>query len=152
MHRLVYTSTQAVPLKSSDFERLCAQASVNNQTLGLTGILLFNGREFLQCLEGAQEQISTLFKSIALDSRHRDIQIHRFGAVSERWFEGWGMQGVNVGPGRDVSSPKTAFDYLDSRLNRSWQSLGAGAENLIMEYGRVKAEVEQAPHTGAFRF
>lgn len=152
MHRLVYTSTQAVPLKSKDFENLCAQASSKNCALGLTGILLFNGQEFLQCLEGEQTQISTLFTSIRADSRHRDIQVHAFGPASERLFEGWAMQGVHLGPDRISPVVKTPFDYLDSRLHRSWQSLGKGVINLIMEYGRVKSEMEKAPQTGAFPF
>ncbi|MCQ8896931.1 BLUF domain-containing protein [Limnobacter humi] len=149
MHRLVYTSTQAVPLNPEDFERLCEQASSRNQRLGLSGILLFNGQEFLQCLEGDHAQITEVFKPITQDSRHRDIQIHCFGPVADRLFTGWGMQGIHLGPNRPASEAKTAFDYLDAQLHRSWQSLGAGVLNVVMEYGQVKAEMEKAPQRRA---
>ena len=41
--------------------------------LGITGILLFNGQQFFQVLEGNEEILESLFSKIQFDPRHRDV-------------------------------------------------------------------------------
>jgi hypothetical protein len=56
-----------------EFEGLCRAAVRKNQKSQVSGLLLFSGTEFLQCLEGPdKENVAEIYRSIVLDDRHQD--------------------------------------------------------------------------------
>ncbi|MFT5934782.1 MAG: hypothetical protein ACI83N_001648 [Hydrogenophaga sp.] len=57
----------------------------------LTGVLAFDHRAFVQCLEGEREAVSEVFCRIAADARHRRIVLLEWQPVDERLFASWGM-------------------------------------------------------------
>lgn len=64
---LIYRShlSDNVPLSSLD--KIVQKANKNNQLIGVTGILLFNGTHFFQVLEGPEQAVSTLYEHICRD-------------------------------------------------------------------------------------
>ncbi|HEX4880659.1 MAG TPA: BLUF domain-containing protein [Limnobacter sp.] len=142
MLSLVYTSVQTVDMDVHSFARLCATASARNDQLGISGVLLCNGREFLQCLEGPTVHVSSVYSSILQDARHSDIRLLYHQAVTQRMFEGWSMAGLLAR--RDERNADLPYALLDHRLNRPWQALGVGAVDLVFEYARVKRNLEMA--------
>jgi hypothetical protein len=52
--RLIYASTVADTFKPTDIECILTTARKKNKQHGLTGMLCFNSRYFLQCLEGSR--------------------------------------------------------------------------------------------------
>ena len=52
MLRLIYFSNAQLGLNVQDLEQIMTLSVSNNAATGVTGILLFNGLNFLQILEG----------------------------------------------------------------------------------------------------
>ncbi|NRD88822.1 hypothetical protein C8024_04160 [Sphingopyxis sp. BSNA05] len=50
-----YISTARAGLTDADFQAILEEASKRNETLGLTGLLTFNGLNFMQTLEGPRK-------------------------------------------------------------------------------------------------
>jgi len=86
---------------------ILASARRNNARHGITGALLFSDGCFAQVLEGAREDVETVFETIQCDPRHSDVTIMHLHAVEERSFGAWsmafgGIDGVSVDPGIDA--------------------------------------------------
>lgn len=148
MLRLIYTSVQTPGFDRQVFEQLCEQASRNNQRLGITGLLLSNGMEFMQCLEGPKDTVASVYRKILLDSRHSDIRLLVSEDTDSLLFTAWSMMGLGTKPQSVLSGESIAYTLLDHRLYRPWKSLGLGAGDLIYEYAKVKAELEKAGEMG----
>lgn len=89
--RLIYASESTQPLTPSAVQQLVDHASRSNQRRHLTGVLAFDHRAFLQCLEGDREAVSDTFCRIAADSRHHRVVLLEYTPVSERLFGKWSM-------------------------------------------------------------
>jgi hypothetical protein len=144
MFRLIYTSVQKPGFKRQAFELLCEQAARNNRQMNVGGLLLCNGVEFMQCLEGPKDAVSTTYRTITQDSRHSDIRLLVYEPVTELLFTNWSMLGLVTKPQAVLSKKSIAYTLLDHRLYRPWRSLGVGAADLIYEYAKVKTELEKA--------
>ncbi|BAS35552.1 diguanylate phosphodiesterase [Klebsiella variicola] len=70
---LIYRSQVDPAWPLIDLDALIHRASGKNMPLGITGILLFNGQQFFQVLEGNEEILESLFSAIQCDPRHRDV-------------------------------------------------------------------------------
>ncbi len=144
MLRVIYISMQRQSFLRENLEQLCKHASAKNSRLEVTGLLLSNGLEFIQCIEGADEAVIQLYKEIAQDSRHYDIRLLVSEQTQERLFPSWGMVGMATKPQAVVGNDSVAYALLDHRLYRPWRTLGESAVDLIYEYARVKVELEKA--------
>lgn len=89
--RLIYASESSQPLTPGAVQQLVDHASRANSRRQLTGVLAFDQRAFLQCLEGDRETVSEIFCRIAADSRHRRVVLLEYQPVSERMFSNWNM-------------------------------------------------------------
>lgn len=68
------------------------EASIaNNRRRDITGALLFTGAHFAQVLEGSEESIAALMKSIGRDARHDQLRVIRHTAAKERKFQDWAL-------------------------------------------------------------
>ena len=90
LSQLVYIS------RSTDTERLTVgkilrAAQEFNGPNDITGLLLFDGTYYLQCLEGDRTAISDLYNRITQDPRHKDVALVAAGTRSERDCAGWAM-------------------------------------------------------------
>ena len=80
-----------------DFVRSITSVSEkNNETLGVTGVLLASRTHFLQVLEGNFEDVNAVFRRIVRDDRHTELSIVAFSVVDARLFGGWGMRGIGA--------------------------------------------------------
>jgi len=70
---LIYQSQLSAECSDNDLELLTREASEKNRTMLVTGILLFNGTEFFQVLEGEEHVVDRLFRHICEDPRHSDV-------------------------------------------------------------------------------
>jgi len=68
----------------------------NNAARGITGLLLYNGRNFLQVLEGDVEDLSWLMRRIDSDPRHAGISIIEDVAAKSRAFPDWEMRHIKL--------------------------------------------------------
>ncbi|MFG1606704.1 BLUF domain-containing protein [Actinoplanes sp. NPDC049265] len=77
--------------------RILDEARAGNKAEEITGVLAFDRRWFLQCLEGSRDAVTRKFLAIARDQRHGGVTLVAFEDVSERLFPGWSMGAVDVG-------------------------------------------------------
>jgi hypothetical protein len=89
--RLVYVSEIVRPLNDIDIEQILESARVNNAKQGVTGVLCFHRKYFLQCLEGARSEVNKVYQKILLDKRHNNILLLNYQEITQREFETWTM-------------------------------------------------------------
>jgi len=92
LRQLSYVSTATRVLDGTDLEDLVVKARAKNSALGVTGLLLYNGLNFMQTLEGDGPVLETLLQSIAGDERHTGIVVVADEPVSDRTFAGWNLR------------------------------------------------------------
>lgn len=89
--QLVYVSSAKTKFSKAELEALLDQSRQKNARLGLSGILLYHDGNFMQLLEGEENQVRSLYAHIARDPRHHGCMILISGQVAERTFPGWTM-------------------------------------------------------------
>jgi hypothetical protein len=97
---------------------LAEEASARNVTLGVTGLLLYSGGNFIQCLEGPKESIDILMKSINSDPRHLGVIVVWEGDVLNREFVNWGMAARSPDKGLTTISHSPSIDvWLNASID-----------------------------------
>jgi hypothetical protein len=100
LQRMVYASraTFAPSRQGSGIElevaRILMQSRRNNPRSGLVGALYYGNGCFFQCLEGEAAAIDELCARIAMDPRHRDMQVLGRHPIGARSFSVWAMKYV----------------------------------------------------------
>lgn len=89
--RLVYASRISEVFKPSDIEEILKIAKANNREVGVTGILCFSRKYFLQCLEGGRQAVNKTYHKILNDPRHEQIVLLDYRQIDQREFSRWGM-------------------------------------------------------------
>jgi hypothetical protein len=89
--RVLYVSVIAPGLLAADIQRLVASARRRNRQLDLTGALLICNGHFVQALEGREEAVASMMRSIAQDPRHSDLLVKEQAPITLRMFADWDM-------------------------------------------------------------
>jgi len=100
--RLVYTSTISENFHHNDITGILETAREQNKKNNVTGLLCFNRKLFLQCLEGSRTNVNQTYHRILNDPRHSDIIMLDYREISEREFDTWSMGYV---PESSLSAP-----------------------------------------------
>jgi hypothetical protein len=90
MLQLIYVSSVRDP-QSTDPEAILAVSRRNNRRDQVTGLLYYDGRRFLQALEGPAAAVEAAVARIQADARHRAIVILSRRDIAEREFGDWSM-------------------------------------------------------------
>jgi len=88
--QILYISTVS-PKETVDLNAILTVARRNNKALDITGLLMFNGKRFLQVIEGPTASVEQTFARIQRDSRHRAHVVLSRKAVDRREFGDWSM-------------------------------------------------------------
>jgi hypothetical protein len=88
---LIYVSIANEPFSDADLVELLNVSRRNNELSGITGMLLYKDRRFLQILEGDEHAVRETYERILRDPRHRDAVTLLEGERSEREFDEWSM-------------------------------------------------------------
>ncbi|MCJ2054041.1 BLUF domain-containing protein [Methylobacterium sp. J-070] len=93
LYRLVYASKNLLtgPEAEAAVEQILAASRRNNERVGVTGALMFNGGAFAQVLEGPQKSVEQTFERIQRDPRHGDVTVLEGTPITERGFVNWSM-------------------------------------------------------------
>ncbi len=86
---LIYVSTAEPGLDHDDLLAIEDVARRINEQAGITGLLLFNGFNFLQCVEGERAVVQDCMLRIDRDDRHSGITIVSRREVAKRQFANW---------------------------------------------------------------
>lgn len=95
--RLVYRSVATEDVISNEgLHDLAEKSHGKNQKTGITGLLLYTGREFLGVLEGPERAVNALFQRICRDERHKVIRLLAFETAGQTYFDDWDMRLVDL--------------------------------------------------------
>ncbi len=90
MRRIVYIST-AGGLSADEVERVVESAQRNNVERDISGFLIYNGRNFLQLIEGPKAALMSLLGTLARDPRHSGMLTLIDEPIEERSCPEWSM-------------------------------------------------------------
>ena len=95
--RIHYVSTFAQNMSDEEIEALASQAAKKNAENDITGVLMAQSGIFFQIIEGPEENIDDLFKSIMRDPRHEKVTTLGIQVGDlKRLFPNWGMKEINL--------------------------------------------------------
>jgi hypothetical protein len=89
--QLTYISTQTPGFGSEEIGNILKFSRESNRRCDITGFLLYDGKRFLQTLEGEQGAVETLYNRIEADDRHRAAVLLSAKSIDERCFANWAM-------------------------------------------------------------
>jgi len=108
MRQLVYISTAEPNLNQVDIADILDASARKNPERGITGFLIFNGRNFLQLLEGPKNSLDALMADIQRDPRHSGVIRLEDHPVTERVCEKWTMKQLILAD--SIDSRETSLD------------------------------------------
>lgn len=88
---LIYRSRLRGDIDQASLAAIVTQAQTRNAELQVSGILLFDGHQFLQVLEGPLTSVEALFEHISKDERHDFVVELMRDYAPRRHFENVGM-------------------------------------------------------------
>ncbi|MET0251262.1 MAG: BLUF domain-containing protein [Novosphingobium sp.] len=94
---LLYISAARPGLGRKDIDAIVASSQRNNAGDGLTGLLLFNGSNFAQLLEGSEEPLGGLMRRLITDQRHNGVARLVDRPLDRAACSGWAMQPIGIG-------------------------------------------------------
>ena len=95
LSQYLYIST-APTLPHEEVDAILATSARNNPARGITGLLLFNGRNFLQLLEGEEGEVAALMDTITADPRHAGVSVLDKRGIATRTCPDWAMKRVLI--------------------------------------------------------
>ncbi len=94
--QITYASAALVPFSQDDLNELLKKARVKNQSLDVSGLLLYHDGSFLQFLEGEVDAVQELYDTIEADKRHGEVKLLMRREIDERNFGDWKMGYMRV--------------------------------------------------------
>lgn len=104
IYQILYVSGATEELSGRELRSLANAAALQNDQLGVTGLLLYSKQRFMQFLEGKIMTVGGLFEVIRNDPRHHGILVMRRGFVPFREFPDWSMRLARSGEIADTES------------------------------------------------
>ena len=118
LYEIIYTSLATRDLPPEELAQLLDKARAHNASQGITGMMIYHRREFMQLLEGEQAAVQALYERIAGDPRHQQVRKIWDGPIRERGFSDWGM--AFVAPDELALREKPGYqDLLAQGLRRA---------------------------------
>ncbi|KAI8819979.1 Acylphosphatase-like domain-containing protein [Fimicolochytrium jonesii] len=111
IRQLVYVSQASHGLTSADMADILVEARTRNEVCNISGMLLMNNGQFMQCVEGPSGAVEELIDGIGRDERHCFMSILLDHFIETRDFDCW-LMGF-----KDLSSNKhfaNNDDVMDS--------------------------------------
>jgi hypothetical protein len=136
---LIYASNAAENFHEHQIPQLLKAIRPQNARHGITGMLLYDRRSFLQILEGESAMVEKLYRHLSSDARHTHVTRIHSEAIETRAFSDWSMDYATVDAPElgSVAAPAsfTAVDVqaakrLLTRFRRpSWQKAAGLTQN-----------------------
>lgn len=121
----LYIST-APSLSREEVDGILESSARNNPERGITGLLLYNGRNFLQLLEGSEAELVSLMLRISHDPRHSGVSVLERRIIDDPMCPGWAMRRVLIA--ENIEERRRA---LEAELPAT---IDAQLRNLIMNF------------------
>jgi hypothetical protein len=91
MFCVIYVSAAKAPMAREDLRRLLETSRANNQRRGITGMLVYKDGNFMQAIEGEEQEVRALQRTISADPRHHRVLELLATTIATRSFAEWTM-------------------------------------------------------------
>ena len=91
LQSIVYVSSAIREMSADELEALLKDARAENLKNDVTGVLLYDGGNFMQCFEGPEGSIPHIYARIRASRRHHNIFELMNERIERRSFAGWEM-------------------------------------------------------------
>ncbi len=88
---MIYKSVPAENITESNLLDIAERSKGNNIDKGLTGLLVYGNKEFVQVLEGTENDIEVLYQKLLTDKRHSNMKVVKRGKLDRRYLPIWSM-------------------------------------------------------------
>ena len=88
---LLYLGVARREFSNENLQLLLEQSRVRNELLDVTGKLIHCEGTFIQLLEGTQQIVEAIYKSIKNDDRLVATKLITIGSSRERYYKNWSM-------------------------------------------------------------
>lgn len=119
-YQLLYISS-VMPGVDVDLDAILRVSRRNNLACNVTGLLMFNGKRFIQVLEGPTDAVTETYRRIGSDARHRAAVVLSQRLIQEREFGDWSMGYKS----HDQCDDADLFERLSDRIKGTSPSLRA---------------------------
>ena len=92
---ITFTSEREFEMSAMSLIRLFAQSYYSNMANGITGILLFDGRQYGEMIEGEIDSIKKIWMTIKKDKRHKNIKLISKEIITCRAYASWSMRSID---------------------------------------------------------
>ncbi len=122
--RLIYVSQMTDKMDVDGLKEILSVARQNNEKTGVTGVLCYDPKYFMQWLEGPRDAVNRIYADIVKDPRHLNITILDYQEIGRRSFEKWSMAYVST----RKADQSVLFKYSASP---DFDPFGMNAENAV---------------------
>lgn len=114
---LIYSSDATAPLEQDDLDQLVEHSRINNAERGLTGMLLYRDKRFLQVLEGSFVAVHALMDHLQTDERHSNVRVLLEEPILQRQFADWsmGFSRVENDDASDIPGYRRSYESAENR-------------------------------------
>jgi hypothetical protein len=132
---LIYTSLSVPAGADVDVKALLDVSQRNNTADAITGLLLFDGKRYIQILEGEKPALSNLLARIEADPRHAMIELLHRGPIGERAFADWRMayEHMPLGLLDDLAENMAVMGFEMEGMPEPGDSFGARLHGMFMD-------------------
>lgn len=131
--QLIYVSLPAQQLSENDVDKILVAARAKNLERRITGFLLFDGRMFMQLIEGPRHEVEDLFESLRADTRHQRVQKIYQGEAPVRLFSNFSMAYAHLGGRMDFEFGGTLNRHDARELARTLRANPSNIRNVIAD-------------------
>lgn len=131
--RLIYASTTSDGFEHSSLQNILDVSRLNNTTNGITGMLCFHNKYFLQCLEGSRKAVNDAYKMILNDDRHHNVVILEYTQIDVREFSDWCLGCI---PTSKFTDPLLLKFSKSTRFN-PYEMSGSSAHKLLLAFKKA---------------
>ena len=89
--QLIYESIPTDGLQEEEVMEIMRRSQARNYDLRISGVLLYDGEHFLQLIEGPRDAVLELFDRIAVDTRHRHVEVLDERPIATPLMATWAM-------------------------------------------------------------
>jgi hypothetical protein len=125
LHALVYVSTATHSLSENELSHLLDRARTRNSQEGVTGVLLYSHRNFIQYLEGPAAGLEKVYAVIKADPQHQGIIELMREPIESREFLDWSMAFRNISA-FGLASPPGIYTVFEAAGSAGMRPASAG--------------------------
>jgi len=130
LYSIIYVSTATIPLAPDQLQTLAGEAAEKNEPRGITGLLAYNGFNFMQLLEGDEDAVEERLDRIKDDPRHSGVVVVRRETVEGRECGAWSMA-ARTTPLAGLGPADVLRDALPDSLREETRRLFSSFASLV---------------------